>query len=234
MKPAVTIAPPGDWPRVAAEWLAQRIAQTVSSRGRCRLALAGGNTPLPVYEALATPPLSTQVDWSKVDVFFGDERCVPPDDAASNYALAQRALLSRIPVPSAQVFRIAGELPPPRAAAEYDAVLGATPLDVVLLGLGDDGHTASIFPGTVEAAGRRVIATTSPKPPTHRVSLTTQALNEAREVVFLATGATKADIVAEVFTQWPSSAPPLPAARVRPNHGSPRWILDAPAASKLS
>jgi 6-phosphogluconolactonase len=230
VKPKVVVAAPGALAGTAADQLVAAMQSAIAARGRCRLALAGGSTPRPAYEALAR---SSSVDWAKVHLFFGDERCVGPADPASNYAMAKQALLDRVPIPASQVFRIEGERGPEAAAAAYRVALGDQPLDVVLLGLGDDGHTASIFPATTEAQGQRVVATTSPVAPFERVSLTTAALSEAHWVLFLVSGSAKAARVAEVFAEKSSLSPLLPAARVRPTSGNLVWILDPPAASRL-
>lgn len=233
MKPEVVVKPAPELPAAAAAALAEALVAAIRKRGACRFALAGGSTPQPVYAALAAPPLSQQVDWKKVHVFFGDERCVPPDDPASNYRMAHAALLDQVKIPAAQVHRIEGERPAAEAARAYAQTLGKEPLDIALLGLGDDGHTASIFPATRESSAR-VMATSSPVPPLLRVSLTTAALSEARQVFFLVSGAKKAARVAEVFAQLGDDAPPLPAARVRPSTGKLVWFLDADAASLVS
>jgi 6-phosphogluconolactonase len=233
VKPEVVVLPAPELTQAAAAALARELASAIAARGACRLALAGGSTPRPVYEALAAPPFAAQVDWSRVHLFFGDERCVPPEDAASNYRMAKAALLDRVKIPPAQVHRISGERPPAEAARAYAQVLGKDPLDVAVLGLGDDGHTASIFPATQEAPGTRVMATVSPVAPLLRVSLTTQSLSEARAVFFLVSGEKKAARVAQVFEQLGHVTPELPAARVRPKSGRLVFFLDAPAASRL-
>ena len=163
------------------------------ARGARTLVLAGGSTPRRCYEVLA----GLDVAWGRVTVLFGDERCVAPDDPESNYRMACDALLSR--VHPASVHRMAGELGPDEAAAAYDAVVRSLPgLDLVLLGVGQDGHTASLFPGNpaLEATGMAVAVRGAPKPPPERVSLTLPALRSARRVVVLATGRDKAEAVA--------------------------------------
>jgi 6-phosphogluconolactonase len=184
-----------------------------------------------VYERLA----SCALDWSKVEVFWGDERAVPPTDAGSNYRMASEALLARVPIPAENVHRIEGERPPADAARAYATVLGDRPLDVVLLGMGNDGHVASLFPDTPDltTTQERVIATRSPLPPTDRITLTLRAINHAAEVVFWVAGAAKAERVAEVFAQIERDAPKLPAALVRPCAGQLLWLLDAEAAARL-
>ncbi len=214
----------------AAEALAARIASCVADRKRCRLALAGGSSPRPVYERLAA---AAGIDWGKVHVFWGDERSVPPDHEASNYGMAQRALLSKVAIPSGNVHRILGEKPPGEAARLYAREVGDEPMDVTLLGMGDDGHTASIFPDTPDLdTAERVVATRSPNPPPDRVSMTLRALSDSRSVLFLVGGASKANRVAEVFDQIASGRRELPAARVAPR-GELVWLMDAAAAARL-
>jgi len=187
--------------------------------GARTLVLAGGNTPKRCYELLA----AAEVRWGRVTVLFGDERCVPPDHSDSNYRLAKEALLDR--VAPATVHRIAGELGPDEAAAAYDGIVGAlAPLDVVLLGAGEDGHTASLFPGhpEVQATGFAVGVRNAPKPPPDRVSLTLPALQGARHVIVLATGAGKADAVAR------ARRGEVPSGMI----AGALWLLDRAAAGQ--
>lgn len=231
----VVLADPGALSRAAAERVARDADDAIRRSGRFTIALAGGTTPRALYELLAGEyrPL---VDWTHTEVFFGDERGVPPDDAASNYAMARDALLARVPV--GRVHRIAGERPPADAARAYDAELraafpddGAPTFDVALLGLGADGHTASLFPGGAALDERTAWAVAVPPPESaaphvERVSLTLPALNRARAVYLLASGAEKRPVVRRVLA---GAAPDLPAARVR---GVERtvWLLDRDAA----
>ena len=138
--------------REAAERIATAAGQAIANHGSFTLALAGGSTPKPVYELLAQEPYRSQIDWEKVEVFFGDERCVPPDSPQSNYRMANEALLSKVPIPAGNVHRMRGEIDANQAATEYGQLLkdrfGDGGLDLVLLGMGPDGHTASLFPGT--------------------------------------------------------------------------------------
>jgi 6-phosphogluconolactonase len=183
------LATPEDVARAAADQIVAGL-----NGGARTLVLAGGNTPKRCYEMLA----GADVKWGRVTVLFGDERCVPPDHPDSNYRMAREALLDH--VAPATVHRIAGELGPDEAASVYDSIVGAlNPLDVVLLGAGEDGHTASLFPGhpELQATGWAVGVRNAPKPPPDRVSLTLPALRGARHVIVLATGAGKADAVAK-------------------------------------
>jgi 6-phosphogluconolactonase len=187
------------------------------SEGSRTLVLAGGNTPRQCYEVLA----GLDVNWGRVTILFGDERCVPPNHVDSNYRMAREALLDK--VSPATVHRMAGELGPDEAAAEYSRVVaGLAPLDVVILGIGEDGHTASLFPGHPElnAKGWAVGVRNSPKPPPERVTLTLQALRGARRVLILATGAGKARAVAMAKRQE------VPSGMI----AGARWLLDRAAA----
>jgi 6-phosphogluconolactonase len=192
---------------------------TALGEGSRTLVLAGGNTPRQCYELLAR----LEVNWGRVTVLFGDERCVPPDHPDSNYRLAREALLDK--VAPATVHRMAGELGPDEAAAEYSRIVeGLAPLDVVVLGIGEDGHTASLFPGHPEmnAKGWAVGVRNSPKPPPERVTLTLEALRGARRVIILATGAGKAQAVAMAKRQE------VPSGMI----AGARWLLDRAAAGQ--
>jgi len=201
------------------------------------VALAGGATPRRTYQRLAEPDGHEGVPWERVLLFFGDERCVPPDHPDSNHRMVREALLARLPVPAANVFRMAGEAQDPdQAAAAYEAELrqelGPAPrLDLVLLGMGADGHVASLFPGSPALAESRrlVCAAAGPRPGERRLTLTLPAINAAAGVLFLVTGEDKAGLVAEVLAGGRSD---LPVARVRPD-GEVHWLLDRAAASRI-
>jgi 6-phosphogluconolactonase len=187
--------------------------------GSRTLVLAGGTTPRRCYELLAR----LEVVWGRVTVLFGDERCVPPDHPDSNYRMAREALLDR--VAPATVHRIPGELGPDEGAAEYGRVVaGLAPLDLVILGIGEDGHTASLFPGdtALTAKGWAVGVRNSPKPPPERVTLTLPALRGARQVIILATGAGKAQAVSMAKRQE------VPSGMI----AGARWLLDRAAAGR--
>ncbi len=234
--------------RVAAEQLARSAARAVAARGRFTLALAGGTTPRDLYRRLAEEPLRCAIPWDGVHLFWGDERTVPPDHAESNYRMVREALLDAVPIPAANVHRIASEIADPaEAAARYEAdlreffALGATQMprfDLVLLGLGTDGHTASLFPGTgaVTVAGRLCFALWVERLATHRITLSLPVFLAARGVAFLAAGADKAEKVQAVLADESPrlSADELPAAAVRPTYGELTWWLDREAASRLA
>jgi len=238
------LADPAALARAGAEELARCAADAVRERGIFTVALAGGSTPRRLYALLADEdaPFRALVPWRRTHAFFGDERHVPPDHPDSNFRMASEALLSRVPV--AGVHRILGELPDPRAAAAaYEADLraffglpreGGPPpsLDLVLLGLGADGHTASIFPGSPALDERRrwVVAPWVERLAVHRITLTLPLLRRARTIAFLVSGAEKAAALARVLAS-PPTAPMLPAALVAAEaEGSVLWLVDAGAA----
>ena len=223
--------------------IATFVREPLTERGCARIALAGGRTPEAVYRLLAEPPYRERVDWARVEVFWGDERCVPPDHTDSNYRMALEALISRVPVPAAHVHRMRGEVDPTAAAQEYERTLrtvfgetgdGPPRLDLILLGLGSDGHTASLFPGTpvVREAAQWVAAAWVAKFEVWRLTLTPPSLNAARHVLFLVTGPDKAEAVRAVL-EGPLDPDRLPAQIVRPSEGRVEWILDREAASRL-
>jgi 6-phosphogluconolactonase len=225
--------------RAAAEHLAESARRASAERGTFRVGLSGGSTPRLLYQRLALPELGAAFDWRRWRIFFSDERSVPPDHPDSNYRMAHEAWFAHVPLPEANIHRIAGELDPAEAAGRYELDLGDEPLDLVLLGIGEDGHTASLFPvpAALAETERRVIPVISPVPPLRRVSLTLRALGEARAVMFLVTGAGKAKRLAQVLAQreQPIGAGDdlLPAARVRPQSGVVHFYVDRAAASEL-
>jgi 6-phosphogluconolactonase len=213
--------------------VAELLVETATAGGQ--IVLTGGSSPRRAYELAA----DAGADWSGATAWFGDERCVPPDDPDSNFAMADAALLSRLDKPPT-VIRMPGELEADAGAAAYEtevrARVGGDPRwDLLLLGLGPDGHTASLFPGkpAVEERSRLVVGVplAGMEPQVPRISLTLPALNAARAVVFLVTGEGKAETVARVFGASPD--PGLPAAHVRPRFGSLTVLLDEAAASRL-
>lgn len=220
---------------VAAE-VAERIATAAAAGEGRTLVLAGGSTPRRTYEILAAEHAGA--GWQRVGVWFGDERCVPPDHPDSNYAMAKAALLERVAVPAGNVHRILGELGAPAAAEDYErrlrAASGSSPVpivDLALLGMGEDGHTASLFPGDAALAETQrwvVPVETLAKAPHWRVSLTLPALGAATEVFFLVTGAAKRGVLAEILRDPEAAAARYPAAAVRANRVV--WFVDAAAA----
>jgi len=220
---------------VAARFVAAA-AEAISSRGQFIVALSGGSTPRGTYLRLGTEALVSKVMWSRVQVLWGDERCVPPDDVESNYRLARETLLDRVPVPAANVHRIHGEDDPATAAAAYEATLRALArIDLVLLGLGEDGHTASLFPGgaAVHEQTRWVMAARASAGAMWRITLTPAVINAAAEVLFLVSGGAKAGILRRVI-EGPRRPQELPAQAIAPTSGRMRWCVDAAAAADLT
>jgi 6-phosphogluconolactonase len=212
----------------------------ISSTGRFVLVLSGGSTPEAAYRRLTTGGSRlTFDDWRLVHVLWSDERCVPPGDPQSNYRMAQEALLDRVPIPVQQVHRIRGEDEPEKASADYERDLrsllaGEQSLDLVLLGLGEDGHTASLFPGqpAVHETGRWVMAVLAPDRKLWRVTLTPGILNLARNVTFIVSGANKAETLQRVL-EGPFNPDLLPAQAIRPRQGRLTWMVDQAAAAGL-
>lgn len=220
----------------AARLFVEKAKRAMDNSGRFAVVLAGGSTPKSAYELLAGT-YRDDVDWSGVHVFFGDERSVPPDHEDSNYRMANEALLSRVPVGS--VHRVRGELPPPEAAADYESELrgffGGPPVfDLVLLGIGEDGHTASLFPRTpaLDVTDRLAAANPVEKLGTTRITLTIPALNASREVAFLVAGEGKAEALQEIL-EGDADPHDYPAKLVRPA-GGVAWMADRAAARLLS
>lgn len=219
-------------------------ADAISSSGRFILALAGGSTPRAAYSRLATGDLRLELDWQRTHVVWGDERCVPPDDPESNYRMAKETLLDRVPIPGNQIHRIRGEDDPEQAAVDYERALRSLlrghpersegSLDLVLLGLGEDGHTASLFPGqpAVHETERWVLAVPSPAGDMWRVTLTPAVLNLASNVTFIVSGAAKSFRLAQVFER-PVDSDLLPAQAIRPLQGRLTWMVDRAAAARL-
>ena len=214
----------------------------IASRGQFIVALSGGSTPRDTYLRLGTGALASKVMWSRVQVLWGDERCVPPDDLESNYRMARETLLDRVPVPAANVHRIHGEDDPATAAGVYETTLRAllrTPagarIDLVLLGLGEDGHTASLFPGSaaVHEQTRWVMAARAAAASMWRITLTPAVINAAAEVLFLVSGSAKAGTLSRVL-EGPRRPEELPAQAIAPSNGRVRWCVDAAAAADLT
>lgn len=223
----------------AAAFVAKCAQEAIAARGQFNIALSGGSTPLAAYAHLAAPPLRETVEWPRVHIFWSDERCVPRDDPQSNYAAAQQALLDHINIPTANLHRLRGELPPNEAAREYRQQLlthfpaaGFPSFDLILLGLGTDGHTASLFPGSAALRTGEVPVTENyvSRLESWRLTFTLPLINAARQVAFLVAGADKATILNEVLTP---GGRPLPAKAVNPHSGGLTWLLDAEAASLL-
>lgn len=229
--------------RTAAERVIRAAGAALAARGRFDWVLSGGSTPAALYRLLASPGYAERVDWSRVHFFWSDERCVPPDHAESNFRMAREALLDAVVVSSNHIHRLQGELPPPAAAQRYEAELagcfglepgsGFPAFDLILLGMGADGHTASLFPGTpaLTETRRWVVANEVATLGATRLTFTLPLLNASRAVLFLVAGADKAARLEQVVLR--RAAPPWPAQLVRPHGAEPDWLVDAEAGSRL-
>jgi 6-phosphogluconolactonase len=235
--PRIEIYPTKDeLEQAAVNRIVRIVAEAIRERGACFIALSGGETPRRVYHRLVKAP----IDWHRVHLWFGDERMVSPDDPQSNYGMVEKELLSAVAIPDRNVHRIRGEEPPGEAAALYAAELatafsGATDrFDLVLLGLGEDGHTASLFPGMDVLTGEKetVLAVRIPNRSVWRVTLTRAAINDSRVVVFLVSGSRKAPMVRRLLAATDEDAH-LPAAMVHPGQGQLFWMLDSEAGAEL-
>ncbi len=228
-----------------AQLFAKHVEQAVKTRGVARVAISGGTTPQASFKLLADPdqPFLATIPWDKLYLYWVDERCVGPDDPESNYGAAKKLLLDKVPLPAENIFRMEGELEPEEAANRYEAVLrnsmkleGAESpaFDLLALGMGDDGHTASLFPHTaaLEVMDRLCVANHVPQKDTYRVTLTWPVINQAREVVFAIEGPAKTDVLAEVFA-GSRNLDQLPSQLIRPSNGKLLLLLDEVAAAKL-
>jgi 6-phosphogluconolactonase len=234
--------------RRAAEQFSGLAGYAIHKRGRFVVALSGGSTPKPMNALLAAPPFGEGVDWAQVFIFWSDERCVSPDNADSNYRMARETLLSRIAIPNENIHRVHGENSSERAARVYEDELreffrqpggSSTPprFDLILLGLGEDGHTASLFPGTpgIRENRRWAVAVKHEGPPApfvDRVTFTPPVINAAANVVFLVAGANKAERLYQVLHEQ-YDPDRLPAQVVRPANGKLFWLLDEGAGAKI-
>jgi 6-phosphogluconolactonase len=214
----------------ASDFIIKHARNALDERHEFRIALSGGNTPRPVYARLAT--VARDLPWDLVRITFGDERCVPPDDPESNFKMAHETLFAPAAVPEQSIMRMRGEIDPPIAAQQYEGRLDALagqrhePIyrhDLILLGLGEDGHTASLFPGTagIEETTRRVIANFVPKFNSWRLTFTFPLINQARHVCFLVDATKHKDLIERVI----DGDPKFPAARVNPSAGDLTWII---------
>jgi 6-phosphogluconolactonase len=214
----------------AANFIVDQAHKAVADRKEFRIALSGGNTPRPIYERLAV--IGSDLSWESIRITFGDERCVPPDDLQSNFRMAREALFIPAAIPEKSIMRMRGEIDPKIAAQEYENQLDLLAAqrgediyrhDLILLGLGDDGHTASLFPGTagLEETTRRVIANFVPKFSSWRLTFTFPLINHARQICFLVNATKSAELLERVLR----GDPQLPATRVEPIAGDVTWIL---------
>jgi 6-phosphogluconolactonase len=224
--------------KAAAELFAEQARQAVAVRGRFCVALAGGNTPRLTYQQLALAPLRKQIPWRQIHIFWGDERCVPADDPRSNAQMARETLLDRVPLPAAQIYPMTCTQNSKTAARGYQTLLedffhpDEPRFDLILLGLGADGHTASLLPGTSAPHEKTRLVTSIHKPGEDfaRLSLTLPTINLARMVVFLVAGKSKTSILRQV-----RSGPPghFPAQLIAPSEGELHWLVDKAAAGPV-
>ncbi len=233
------------WATAAAELVHSLGQEAIQANGQFLIALSGGTTPETLYRALASPAFTDRFDWSRTTFFFSDERCVPPDDSRSNYALANNTLFTPLNITPSQVCRMAGESRDPQAAArEYEQQLrratntspsSSPTLDLVLLGLGEDGHTASLFPGSPALRDNKnlIAVTQSPKDPPTRLTMTLGVINRASVILFLVAGAGKAGVVRAILDPKTEAERQLPASLVAPEEGRLIWLLDRAAAAEL-
>ncbi|HMS82970.1 MAG TPA: 6-phosphogluconolactonase [Nitrospira sp.] len=233
------------WAQDVATYIHALSEQAIRSHGRFLIALSGGSTPKTLFQTLATPEWKGRFKWDKILFLFGDERCVPPDHPDSNFGMARATLFQPLKIHSDHIFRMKGEYESPRAAAqEYEDQLRTVTrcpapnlptIDLVLLGIGEDGHTASLFPGTTALEEQSSVVTVGHAPtgvPT-RITLTLGVLNRAAVVLFLVTGAGKATMVRRVIQPETDADRSLPAARVAPESGQLIWMLDQAAGAQL-
>ena len=236
----VKIVPDSDALAHAAAQEFHRLSEAaVQERGRFSVALSGGNTPRAVYTLLASE--HKELPWDRIHIFFGDERHVPPDHPDSNFRMASESLLSKVPIPEKNIHRIRAELEADAAAEEYERELREffhltdhdwPRFDLIFLGIGEDGHTASLFPGSkaLTEASRRVVANWVEKFQAFRITLTFPVLNHAAEVLFMVSGAGKAQILSEVLRPGNRK---YPAQNVQPQNGQLLWLVDQDAGSLL-
>lgn len=226
--------------RQTAEQFSQLAHECVEASGRITVAFSGGSTPKHLYSLLASADYQNRIRWNNVELFWGDERCVPPDHPESNFRMAQEALLSRIQISAENIHRMRGEGQPQAAAAEYEKELqrffglnsgGLPRFDLILLGIGEDGHTASLFPDSdaLNDTEHLVLARFVEKLNAYRLTLSLPVLNNAANVWFLVAGPSKADAVQQAF----SSSSDLPAAKVQPVNGKLTWFITRDAAPRI-
>ena len=234
----------GTLDRVAAETITTLAQGAVAERGECHLVLSGGGTPSPVYILMSQPGYRERFPWAHTHVYWGDERNVPADDPGSNYGQAQKLLLGKVPVQESHIHRIKGELSPLAAASDYRQQLNNLGIgemqwpifDVVLLGMGGDGHTASLFPGITdpleEQSAVMAVQADYEDRPANRVTLTPLVFNSARFIIFLVKGGQKAEAVASILS-GPEDKKQWPIHRIRPSSGKVLWLIDKAAAARL-
>jgi 6-phosphogluconolactonase len=239
MKKEIEIHPDADaLVYAAAGRVATLLESTLRQKEIATFVLTGGKTPAPIYELLGSPPLAERIDWNRIQFFWGDERCVPPDSPDSNFGMAWKAFVSKLGAPSSHIHRMLGELDDPdKAAWLYEQELrkvfpetGIPSFDLLLLGMGTDGHVASLFPGTSWNESRLVVSNYLPETGANRISMTFRILNQAQATLIIVAGSDKAKALSRVIQD---PACDLPAAKIQPALGSLRWMVDAPAATLI-
>jgi 6-phosphogluconolactonase len=230
--------------RAAADWIVNSVECTLDARGRYLIALSGGSTPLELYQLLSEEPYTSDIDWTRIVFFWSDERCVSSESPDSNYHQAMMAFIERLPVPLGNIHRVLGEKGSQAAAPAYEETLlryadsgqSIPVFDLILLGLGEDGHTASIFPGSPLETFENKLAvgtqTLIDGKPSERVTMTPRLINAARAVIFMVSGEKKAE-AARVTLKGPKDLLHLPAQRISPQSGELIWMLDSAAARLL-
>jgi len=214
---------------------------SIAGRTKFAVAISGGSTPRRLYTLLSSSPYCDQVDWQKIHFFWADERCVSKEDEASNFKTVFDRLLSKVPVPDGHIHRIKGEEDPEKAARDYEADIreffgtsGMPVFDLVLLGMGEEGHTASLFPGSkwLEETARLAVAVYLDKPNRNRITLTLPVLNNAAQILFLVAGSSKAAVLSEILSDKEKKKE-FPAGRIRPVQGKVTWLIDQEAAGRV-
>jgi 6-phosphogluconolactonase len=231
--------------RAAAEWITRYISDTLQNQDRFTWVLSGGNTPKSLYELLGAPPYLEKIQWNKIHIFWGDERAVPFDDPRNNAKMAYDALLNHVPVPSAQIHIMRTDIAPEKSAADYEQILhqyfgnadrpSSTSFDLVLLGMGEDGHTLSLFPGTevVHESQAWVKAFFLKAQDMYRITLTKTIVNSSCTIAFLTTGSNKSKAIKQVL-EGPADPDLYPSQEIKPQTGQLHWFVDEAAAEKLS
>jgi len=242
MKPEIKISPDKNkLMQESAAYIAVLIKKSIKEKDRCTFVLSGGSTPKSLYETLASEKYRETIEWSKVYLFWGDERCVPPDHPDSNYRMVKEALIDHIDIPQRNVFRIPAEQEPGEAAREYEETIKKNVggsmqfpvFDIILLGIGEDGHTASLFPGTtaIDEKERWVTGVYVPQLNTHRITLTLPVINNGRDVIFLVAGESKADVVRKIIN---GKGLPYPAAHINPVQGKLVYLIDEAIGARIT
>ena len=227
--------------KAAADLIIQLYEQAIADKGSFTIALSGGNTPKKLYELLATPVYAKKINWKNIYLFWSDERCVPVSDEENNSHMASQALLNNVPVPKENIFPVPVNFEPAKAAARYEQMIRTffkdtqPHFDLVLLGLGEDGHTASLFPGTDILDEKKILVKQVylKEKKMFRVSFTLPLINDAKHILFLVTGKEKSSILKKIFTK-PVKKPAYPAQLIKPVKGKLFWYLDKAAASSLT